>query len=155
MSDSPRLPVPHDLQEIRAIFQRHGERTSNITPIISISEALIDHFSVFSSREIDDIHRQLEILEPWYQISEEKRELVNLESQFETLRGNLSDLIDNAKRGRIKELENIDLDIIIKVFQLIDDVEKLWYKVQRLSMALLRQGELFRQWLEEMLPHER
>lgn len=40
----------------------------------------------------------------------------------------------------------------MNVFKMIDDVEKLWKKVQRWSLTLLRQSELFRRWLEEMLP---
>ena len=58
MSGLSSLPEPRDVQEIREIFERHSERTSNVDPIIKISEGLIDHFSNFTSREIDDIHRR-------------------------------------------------------------------------------------------------
>lgn len=125
---------------------------SNIDPIIKISEGLIDHFSNFTIREIDDIHRQLEILQPWFPVSEELNELEKIESQFEILRGRLEAIVSNARQGTITGIEDFDLDTIMNVFKMIDDVEKLWKKVQRWSLTLLRQSELFRRWLEEMLP---
>ena len=55
MSGTPRFPEPRDAQEIREILERHGERTRNVAPIISIGESLREHFNIFVSREIDDI----------------------------------------------------------------------------------------------------
>jgi len=149
-----RLPEPKDIQKIKEIFQRHEERTSNISPIIKICEALIDHFSTFTSRELDDIYEQIELLEPWFQIAEEKQEYEKLVGDFERLRANLQSLVDNAKKGEITGLENFDIDIIVDVFKTIDSVEELWSKIQKWSYTLFRQGELFRHWLEEMLPRE-
>jgi len=154
MAGIPSIPEPRDLQEIRELNQRHNERTSNLSPIIKIGEALIDHFSGFTSREIDDIHRQLEIIGPWFPVSEEQKELESIEQTFEVLRGNLEILISDAKQGKITSLEEFDIETITDVFKMIDNVEKLWNKVQRWSLTLLRQGELFRSWLSEMLPAE-
>ena len=154
MSETPRLPEPRASQEIREILEKHRERTSNVTPVISIGESLMEHFNNFTRREIDDIRRQLEIVQPWFPISDEEEELRRLEGNFEMLRGKLGSLLTNAKQGKITNLENFDLDTIMDVFKMIDDVEKLWNKVQRWSLALLRQAELFRQWLQEMLPSE-
>ncbi|MBC7112711.1 MAG: hypothetical protein H5T34_01595 [Candidatus Methanomethyliales bacterium] len=154
MSQTPRLPEPRAAQEIREIFERHRERTSNITPVISIAESLMEHFNTFTRREIDDIRRQLEILEPWFPVSDEEKELKGLEERFETLRVKLELLLTNAKQGKITSLEDLDLSTIMDVFKMIDDVEKLWNKVQRWSHSLLRQAELFRQWLQEMLPRQ-
>ena len=154
MSERPRLPEPRASQEIREIFERHKERTGNVAPIISIGESLMEHFNNFTRREIDDIRRQLEILQPWFPVSAEETELNSLESDFELLRGQLGLLLSNAKQGNITKLEDLDLDTITNIFKMIDDVEKLWNKVQRWSLSLLRQAELFRQWLQEMLPRE-
>ena len=154
MSETPRLPEPRDAQEIREIHERHGERTSNIAPIVSIGESLMEHFSTFTRREIDDIRRQIEIVQPWFQVSEEETELNRLEGIYEILRGRLSSLLTDAKQGKITNMEDLDLDAIMDVFKMINDVEVLWNKVQRWSLALLRQAELFRQWLQEMLPRE-
>jgi len=49
----------------------------------------MEHFDTFTRREIDDIRRQLEILEPWFQVSDEETELKELEGKFEILRVNL------------------------------------------------------------------
>jgi uncharacterized protein YPO0396 len=154
MSEIPRLPEPRTAQEIREIFQRHRERTSNIIPVTSIAESLIQHFDTFIEREIDDIHRQLEILEPWYPVSDEERELKELESKFEALRTKLRSLLIDVKGGKIKDLKELDLNVIMDAFRMMDDVERLWDKVQRWSQSLLRQAEMFRQWLQEMLPRE-
>jgi len=154
MSETPRLPEPRASQEIREILERHGERTSNVAPVVSIGESLMEHFNNFTSREIDDIRRQLEIVQPWFPVSEEEKELKSLESNFEILRVRLGSLLTDAKQGKITNLEDFDLDAITNVFKLINDVEILWNKVQRWSLALLRQAQLFRQWLQEMLPKE-
>ena len=154
MSETPRLPEPRASQEIREILERHAERTSNVTPIVSIGESLKEHFDNFTRREIDDIRRQLEIVSPWFPVSDEEAELQKLEIEFEMLRSNLGLLLTNAKKGKITNLEELDLDTIVNVFTMIDNVEKLWNRVQRWSLALLRQAQLFRQWLQEMLPRE-
>jgi len=154
MSEIPRLPEPRTAQEIREIFQRHRERTSNIIPVTSIAESLIQHFDTFIEREIDDIHRQLEILESWYPVSDEERELKELESKFEALRTKLRSLLIDVRGGKIKDLKELDLNVIMDAFRMMDDVERLWDKVQRWSQSLLRQAEMFRQWLQEMLPRE-
>jgi hypothetical protein len=152
MSEIPRLPEPRAAQEIREIFQRHRERTSNILPITSVAESLIQYFDTFIERELDDIHRQLEILEPWYPVSDEETELRKLENKFEELRTKLRALLIDVKEGKIKDLKELDLNAIMDAFQMVDDVEKLWNKVQKWSQSLLRQAEMFRQWLQEMLP---
>ena len=154
MAGISSLPEPRDIQEIREIFQRHNERASNISPIITIGEALIEQFSNFTSREIDDIHRQLEIIGPWFPVSEERSELESIEQEFEVLRGKLASMVSDAKQGNITGLEEFDLETITNVFKMIDDVEKLWNKVRRWSLSLIRQGELFRRWLQEMIPTE-
>jgi predicted RNase H-like nuclease (RuvC/YqgF family) len=155
MSEIPKLPEPRVAQEIREIFQRHQERTSNILPITSVAESLVQHFDTFIEREIDDIRRQLEILEPWYQVSDEEKELEELERKFEELRVKLRSLLIDVKGGKIKDLKELDLNAIMDAFRMVDEVEKLWNKVQRWSQSLLRQAEMFRQWLQEMLPRQR
>ena len=155
MSEASRLPEPRACQEIREIMERHRERAMNIAPVVSIGESLMEHFDNFLRREIDDIRRQIEIVQPWFPVSDEETELVKLESEFETIRIKLNSMLANAKKGNIASLEDIDLGAIMSVFQLIDDEQKLWNKVQRWSSALLRQAELFRQWLGEMLPIEK
>ena len=154
MSETPRLPEPRASQEIREILERHRERTRNVAPIVSIGESLKEHFNNFIRREIDDIRRQLEIVQPWFPASEEEKELNKLENNFEILATGLESLLMNAKQGKIANLEDLDTDVIMDVFKMINDVETLWNKVQRWALALLRQAQLFRQWLQEMLPRE-
>jgi sugar-specific transcriptional regulator TrmB len=154
MSGISRLSEPKVAQEIREIFERHKERISNISPVISIIESLVEHFDTFIRREIDDIRKQLDILDPWFPISDEKKELNNLENNFETVSSKLLSLLTDVKQGKITDLKSVDLNIIMSAFKIIDDVEKLWNKTQKWSLSLLKQAELFRQWLEEILPKE-
>jgi hypothetical protein len=105
-------------------------------------------------KEIDDIRRQLEIVSPWFPAPDEIAQLQRLETEYVLLKGRLETLLANAKKGNISSLEQLDLEAITKVFEMIDNAEKLWNQVQRWSLTLLRQAGLFRKWLSEMLSKE-
>jgi uncharacterized protein YPO0396 len=154
MSGIPKpleLPEPKEVQEIRGILERHKERTSNIGPVVSIIESLMKHFETFVERELNDIHRQVEILEPWYQLSIEKEKLEKLEKRFEEISSKLRSLLSNIKEGKVKSMEDLDLDVITDAFQVVDDVEELWSEVERWSIALLRQAVQLKQWIQEIM----
>lgn len=105
MSETPRLPEPRASQEIREILERHEERTSNVAPIVSIGESLMEHFNNFTRREIADIQRQLETVQPWFPASEE-------ETQLRDLRVSLKYLVIGARLATTQNLGETTKDFL-------------------------------------------
>jgi hypothetical protein len=152
MSEIPNLPEPREAQEIREIIEKHKERTSNLAPIIKMGEVLKEHFDSFVTKEIDGLKRQLQIVSPWFPVTDEITELQTLEKEYELVRDGLELLLTTAKKGNISSLEQLDLSVIGRVFGVIDNTEKLWDKVQKWSLVLLNLAGLFQKWSVETHP---
>ena len=148
---STELPIPEDVRRLERIIERHRERMLRIDPVVKAIEAVVSHFEFTIDRELDDIREQLGILErSGYDIRRENEKLGTLETEYEKVRGNIKEILDDVKTGKIHDLEQVDISVVINAWSITTEVEQLWEDVERLTRSLLRTGMLFARWMREL-----